>query len=108
MEWTDTYFARVNADSDGDNTIVAAVTGMRIRVISYTLTATAVGIATVKSASTALAELSVGTVTTAPIPISFAGSAIAAAFQTAVGEALVFNTQVAQDVNGHLAYLLVG
>jgi hypothetical protein len=100
----DVQTARVNADADGDNTIVAAVAGKRIRVVGYALSATTAGLVTIRSAATVLAELSLPAAGTV---VPYVGSVAVPAFQTAPGEALVFATQVGQDVNGHLAYHLL-
>ena len=100
----DIKFARVNGDADGDNAVVAAVAGKKIRVLGYSLIGSAAGIVTVKSNATVLAELQVPA-GLAPVP--YAGGHDAPAFETAAGEALIFATQAAQDINGHLTYVEV-
>lgn len=100
----DIKFARVNADADSDNTIVPAVSGRKLRVLGYQLIASAAGIATVKSAANVLAELQVPA---GLDPIAYAGGHDAPAFETGANEALIINTQVGQDVNGHLTYVEV-
>lgn len=98
----DVKTASVAATADGDNTVVAAVTGKRIVVVGYQLTSTTTAVATVKSGSTSLFALSM----TAAVHVPYAGSAQAPAFATAAGEALVVSTTAGQDVTGHLAYYL--
>lgn len=102
-DWRDIQTVRVNGDSDGDNEIVAAVTGKKIRVVAFILSTTTTGLVSVKSGSTVKAEISF----TAAQPVPFAGGPHAPAFETAIGEALVLTTQASQDVNGSLAYMLV-
>lgn len=98
---TGPLFARINADADGDNTVVAAVTGKRIRVLGYAFLVSAAGMITFKSgAATALAEFTAA----ANGGASYGGGGDAPAFQTAVGEALVVNNPAAVDTNGHLVY----
>ncbi len=96
-------FAAVNATADGDNTVVAAVSGKKIRVINYTLSATAAGACTVTSGA--------GGATLAKFQFAANGGAVfegnvdSPAFETASGAALVFNNAVGQDILGHIAYL---
>lgn len=96
--------AVINATSDGDNTVVAAVSGKRIRVLGYVLNVNAAGTVQWKSgASTALSGA-----------MEFVdGGGVAAApvtpygkywFKTGVGEALVLTTAVGVDGLGHLIY----
>lgn len=94
-------FARINADADGDNTIVAAVAGKRLRVFGYALGSSSGAECDIKSgASTILAEFTLA----ANGQVSYAGGDASPAFETSVGEAVVINTTAAQDVNGHLVY----
>lgn len=105
-DYRDVKTVRVNADADGDNVVLAGVAGKIIRVVGYALTSTnaAAAIATVKSSGgAALAELQFDV----NRALGYAGSADSPAFDTAAGEGLVINCAVAQDVNGHLAYVLM-
>jgi hypothetical protein len=100
----DVKSARVNADTDGDNTVIAGVAGKKLRIIGYQLTASAAGVVTLKddaASPVTHAELNAG----ASVPIPFAGSVWCPAFDVAAGEGLVINTQAGQDVNGHIAYV---
>src|SRR3990167_9287457 len=101
---TEIKFAAVSATVDGDNTVVAAVAGKKIRVISYNLCARAAGLVTFKSSTTS----TLGTLDLlAQTPAEFGGGARAPAFETVAGELLNFNVAAGVDVLGHLAYVLV-
>lgn len=105
-DYRDVRTVRVNADADGDNVILAGVPGKVIRVVGYDLTSTnaAAAIAVVKSSGGGvLAELQFAVNGGS----SYAGSADSPAFDTVAGEGLVISCAVAQDVNGHLAYVLM-
>lgn len=100
--------AAISATSDGDNTVIAAVTGKRIRVLGYVLNVNAAGTVQWKSgASTALSGamefVDGGGVASAPVsPFGRFW------FQTAAGEALVLATATGVDGLGHLIYETVG
>ena len=100
-----TYFAAINAASSGNNEIVAAVSGKKIKVVSYLIVAAGTVTATWKSASTALSGA---------IPL-VANSGAAAApdgeygghwLETARGEALNLVLSGAIAVTGHISYAL--
>jgi hypothetical protein len=94
----------ISATSDGDNEIVAAVSGKRIYVLGYVLNVNAAGTVQWKSgASTALSgamELVDGGGISAPMVAPQGGWW----FRTAAGEALVLATAAGVDGLGHLAY----
>jgi hypothetical protein len=96
--------AVISATSDGDNTVVAAVSGKKIRVVGYVLNVNAAGTVQWKSgASTALSgamELVDGGGVSAPM-VTGPGRFW---FQTASGEALVLATAAGVDGLGHVAY----
>lgn len=97
-------FASVNATADGDNTLVAAIVGRKIRVINYVLYASATGAANFTSGAG-------GTVLARCLPAvnggaSFAGDENSPAFETAAGAALVLNNGAGVDILGHLTYVL--
>lgn len=94
----------VNGTSDGDNTVIAAVTGKKIRVLGYVLHTDAAGQITVKDSSTTHAIFDMDE---PMVPISFAGGIFCPAFETGTGLALIINTQSSQDVSGHITYQLV-
>ena len=102
MSQSDIQFARVNASADGDNTVVAAVAGKKIRVLGYNLTSRTAGLLTIKSSTTStLAELDLVADTAVPY------SGPAPAFETVAGELLNFNVAAGVDVVGHLTYVLI-
>lgn len=95
-------FAAVEAVADGDNTIVAAITGKRIIVLGYMLTWRQAGLLVVRSgAATVLSRLDKGALADA----SYVGDMGNPAFQTEAGAALVMNVPAAVDVVGHLTYI---
>lgn len=102
MSQSEIQFARVNASTDGDNTVVAAVAAKKIRVLGYNLTSRTAGLLTVKSSTTStLAELDL----VADTPVPYGGPA--PAFETVAGELLNFNVAATVDVVGHITYVLV-
>lgn len=90
---------KVDVSASGDNTLVAAVAGKRIRVLSMAVVAAGSVSVTFKSGSTDLTgamSLSQG------VPLeSVSGWG---AFQTAAGEALVLNLSGAVQTSGWLTY----
>ena len=101
---SDVKYVRVNATSDGDNTVVAAVAGKSIRVLGYVLTATAAGLITLQdTAGTPVvhAQLSLATNGTA----SYAGGLQAPAFETASGTGVEISNPSSVDTVGHLTYI---
>lgn len=97
-------FAAVAASSSGDNTIVAAVTSKKIRVLSYTLMANAAvnakwqsSVAGDKSGLLYLAAN--GGVSSGFCPLGH--------FETVAGEALELNLSGAVAVGGHITYVEV-
>lgn len=99
-------FVRVNATADGDNTIVAAVGGKKIRVLGYALTVTAAGTITVQNTQATpvlMAQFSLA----AQGGVSYAGGLTAPAFETAVGTGVEINNPAGVDILGHLTYVEV-
>jgi hypothetical protein len=101
-------YAVINASASGSNTIVAAVTGKRIRVLSYVMIAAGDVTVTWRSAANAISG---------PMALATNGGAAPAAgqatpagligqFQTEQGEALNMNLSAAIAVGGHLAYIV--
>ena len=97
-------FAAISASSVGDNTVVAAVAGKKIRVLKYTILTSGPVAAKFRSAS--VADLT-GSMTLA------ANSGVGGAFcpvglfETAAGDALNLNLSGAAGVAGHLTYIEV-
>lgn len=99
--------APVNVSTLGDNTIIAAVTGKRIRVHAYELSAA--GAVTAKWKDGASTDL------TGPLALAAAGASADAVertndadgiFQTTAGNALVLNLSAAVVVGGFIDYTL--
>lgn len=100
-------YAVINSSSLGDNTVVAAVSGKKIRVVGYSTAAAGTVTVTWKSgASTSISG---------PMPMVAAGSgqgvvgsgtymAEWGVMETGVGQALVLNLSAAVAVGGHLVY----
>ncbi len=101
----------IAAASNGDNTLVAAVTGYAIRVTSFVLTYSAAVNAkfTDGAGGTNLCGLLYG-VGTGPPPVSQAvpGDVQRGLFATAKGNALVLNLSGAVPVGGLITYELIG
>jgi hypothetical protein len=96
-------YAAIAASSSGDNAIVAAVTGKRIRVLNYMFMATTPVNVKWRSATTDLCgALPAGA--NGGASCSFEGMGC---FQTAAGEALNLNLSGAVAVGGHLTYVLI-
>ena len=95
-------FAAINVAADGE--LVAAVSGKKIRVISYLIVAAAAETVTFESDGTPISGV---------IPlsanggVSYAGGLEAPAFETAAGESLDIDLGATESVDGHLAYVLV-
>lgn len=93
-------FAVVNASSSGDNTIVSAVGGKKIRVLSLVLVASAA--TTVEWQSATAGSLSGGMQLAANGGYSM--SSDYGLFETTAGEALQLNLSAANSIDGHISY----
>lgn len=109
MGLVDTYekkFARVNATSDGDNTVIAAVAGKTIYVLGYAINVNAAGVVTWQST-----EASPTIVASYEFVdgggATFAGSEDCPAFKLPKGTGLELNTAVGVDGLGHVTYITV-
>lgn len=103
--------AAIAASSSGDNTVVSAVSGKRIRVTGGVLSFSASVNAKWKSgASTDLTGLYYGAANTVVTfdygPEGWGG--MRGHFETAAGENLVLNLSGATAVGGHVVYEIVG
>jgi len=92
-------YAKITASSNAANEIVAAVSGARIRVLSYHLSFSGSVNAKWQSASTDLTGLTYGVVN-----VTTAAESSAGLFQTAVGEALNLHLSAGTAVGGHITY----
>jgi len=95
-------FAKIDVASSGDNTIVSAVTGKKIRVLQYSLVCGAE--TTVQWKSSGGTTLSGDMQFAANGGISCPFSPVGL-FETASGEGLVLNLSAANAVSGHLCYI---
>jgi hypothetical protein len=99
--------AVIAASSSGDNTIVAAVTGKKIRVKAWALTNGAASVQNVKwrSGTTDLTGLFYSTAI-GPIAVHDMAPGAEFYFETAVGAALNLNLSAATAVGGSVQYTL--
>lgn len=102
-------FAKIDASSSGSNTIVAAVTGKKIRVLSYVIIAAGAVTAKWQSATT---DISGGMALAAnggaaPSVSVLSPGGTFGVLQTEPGEALNLNLSGAVSVGGHLVYIEV-
>ena len=104
--------ANISAADDGENSVVAAVAGKRVVVISYVLVvahATARGTATFRSltANTDHATFFSGDDDlSGALTYSYTGHPKAPAFECEIGEALGINNGSGVDCAGHVTYML--
>ena len=93
------YRAVINEATAASNEIVAAVSGKRIVVTNVVLAVASGGTVTWQSGSTAISG---------PISASYtAGDAYGGLFETAIGEALNLLGATADQISGHLTYVLL-
>jgi hypothetical protein len=99
-------FAPIDVAGSGDNTLVSAVPGKRIKVLHYTLTTDAAVALRFKSGpnSNLSGAASLGLNGSISTGIGSPGSAWI--LETAAGEALVLNLGLAVGVRGHLTYFV--
>lgn len=95
-------FAVVDATADGDNELIAAVSGRKIRVLSYALSVDVTGEINIESgAATSIARLFL----LAGSPSNY-GAAGIPAFETVEGENLNLVNPAGTDTTGHITYIL--
>lgn len=102
-------FASVDTATSGDNTIVAAVPGRKIRLINYTVIASGDVSIRWKSASTNLsgAMALAANGGAAPSGSGQSPAGFIGVLETNSGEALVLNLGSAIQVSGHLTYQVI-
>lgn len=96
-------FVRVNATSDGDNTIITGRSGEKIRVLGYMLNVNAAGVITLQDSTAspviyASAELVDGG------GISYGGGEDAPAFEVLGGKNFEISTAAGVDALGHVTF----
>lgn len=102
-------FAIINHNVSGDNTLIAAIPGKRIKVLQYTAGCDQNADIYFKSGNTRITG-----------PIFFAASTsisssygagtpagLVPLFETAPGEALVMNINGAKTIGGHITYIVI-
>lgn len=99
-------YARVNATSDGDNEVIAAVAGKTILVLGYVLNVNAAGVVTLQDGAAspvifASFELVDGG------GVSYEGGVACPAFRVTKGSAFEISTAAGVDCLGHVTYVLV-
>jgi hypothetical protein len=95
-------YARVNATSDGDNTVISATAGKQITVIGYAIGVNAAGVITFQDTANTVAasfELTDGG------GVSFAGSFECPAFELAANTGFEVSTAAGVDALGHVTYV---
>ena len=97
-------FVRVNATTDGDNTVIAAVTGKTVVVLGYAINANAAGVVTLQdTANTVVASFEL----TDGGGVTYAGGPACPAFKLPKGLGLEISNAAGVDCLGHLTYILV-
>ena len=99
----------ISATASGDNTVVPAIAGMRIRVLGYVAMAAGTVAATWKSDSTSLSgAMTIGTGNGLSVQQSQStAQSECAVIQTEPGAALILNLSAAVAVGGHINYKYV-
>lgn len=100
-------FAQINAAALGDNTLVAAVPGLKIKVVSYVMVAASAVTARLYSGA-AGTPLSGAMSFAANGGVAMPGEPSSHLLETAAGAALVLNLGAAVQVSGHIAYFEEG
>jgi hypothetical protein len=97
-------YVRVNATADGDNTVITAVTGKKIRVLGYVLVANAAGAVTLQDSTGTPVIFAVFDLA-ANGGVSYAGGIDCPAFETDVGKGVEVSNGAGVDTKGHITYV---
>lgn len=96
-------FAPITATVIGDTTVVTGVAGKILRVIGYAFVSVLGVLVTFKDTPSGVTratfDLSAGS------RVSYPGSTIGPAWETAVGQGIAVNLSLATGVRGHLTYI---
>ena len=101
----ETKQARINATSDGANTVITGVAGHTIIVLAYALNANAAGVVTLQDSAGSPAIFASFEFVDGG-GIAFAGSMDAPAFRIAEGNGFVISNAAGVDCLGHVTYVL--
>jgi hypothetical protein len=98
-------YVEVVATADGQNIVVAAAAGKRVKVVGFVLTVTALAqqLVVENTGGTNLAQFTLA----ANGGVSYAGSYESPAFQTVLGEGLAIVNPTGVDTYGFFTYLLL-
>lgn len=108
MGFYDSYeikHARINATSDGDNTVISGVADKSIVVLGYAINANAAGVVTLQD-SAGTANVHASFELTDGGSVSFAGGTNCPAFRVAKGNGFEVNCAAGVDCLGHVTYVL--
>jgi hypothetical protein len=97
--------AAVNATTDGDNAIIAAVASKKIVVLGYVLTGTATGTITIQDTAGTPNVLGKIRCSSDGGGASYAGGIDCPAFETIAGNGLEINNTAGLDCLGHITYI---
>jgi hypothetical protein len=102
-------FVRINATSDGDNTLISAVAEKRIRILGYSIsnTGSAAGDITIQDSAGTPVVFGTISLTNDAAPISYAGGVFCPVAETDKGVGLEINCATNVDAVGHLTYQLI-
>lgn len=96
--------ARINATADGDNTVIAAVTGKAIVILGYALTVTTASTVNLKDgASTTIAQFALP----ASGGVAYSGTSDSPVARLTEGNAFIINNAASNDTLGHCTYVVV-
>lgn len=98
-------FAVISATASGDNAIVAASVGNKIKVLQYTLVADSAVVATFRNGTTPITG-AMSLAANGGVSSPFVAAGQGHLFETSVNTALNLNLGSAVGVRGHIAYIL--
>ncbi len=102
---TGQIFAVIDVASSGDNTLVAAISGQKIRVLSYAFLCDAATIVRFESGASGTAltgQMSFAAMGGISVPFSPVGH-----FETVAGDLLNLELDGANQVSGHITYMIL-
>lgn len=100
-------YARIDATSDGDNTVIEGVANKRIVVLGYAINVNAAGVVKFQDSAGSPAIFAVFEFADGG-GATYTGGLECPAFEVALGNGLELNCAAGVDGTGHLTYVLVG